>query len=47
MILSSPVPQFGQRCKSITNTRLSSRAHLRDDVIHQLRRRLCHAPSAA
>jgi hypothetical protein len=28
MILSSPPPQFGQRCMSISNTRLSSRAQL-------------------
>ena len=28
MISSSPAPQFGQRCMSISNTRLSSRAQL-------------------
>ena len=28
MISSSPAPQFGQRCISISNTRLSSRAQL-------------------
>ena len=28
MILSSPAPQFGQRCMSMSNTRLSSRAQL-------------------
>jgi acyl-CoA thioesterase YciA len=28
MILSSPPPQFGQRCMSMSNTRLSSRAQL-------------------
>jgi hypothetical protein len=27
MILSSPPPQFGQCCMSMSNTRLSSRAH--------------------
>ncbi len=28
MILSSPAPQFGQRCMSVSNTCLSSRAQL-------------------